>query len=260
MSNLPVISKVLQQDNPELLTTKGLSALLHDCICLKYAQNHRFTYPSLLDTSIYLELAQIGNVTSTEAEVIRRIGVSRIWAKNGAETMQEAADFLFLFRKICDNTHELQQDLGISGIINRHVAYRDRLFFYPATDDQLLLLESDRTTLQNAVPGIIEYFLQLVEMPPTYNLFLVDQDERKISTNPAAVQEAAVRAVRAEIYCESHEWIQTGANYWESKHASKVDPDEMHLCLHLDWEEDDFIFFDAHHPDQERWPWGIAAE
>ncbi|MBD2248867.1 hypothetical protein [Nostoc sp. FACHB-888] len=61
MFNLPVISKLLK-DNSDFFTTEGLSALLQDCICLKYAQYHRFTYPSLLvDNSIYLELAQLNN-------------------------------------------------------------------------------------------------------------------------------------------------------------------------------------------------------
>jgi hypothetical protein len=74
MSNLPALCKVLQQNNPELFTTEGLSTLLHDCICLKYAQNHRFTYPSLLDTSVYLELAQLGNATPGEAEEYLKFG------------------------------------------------------------------------------------------------------------------------------------------------------------------------------------------
>ncbi|MBD2255144.1 hypothetical protein [Nostoc parmelioides] len=256
MSSLPF--EKLLQDNPQLLTSEGLSALLGDCIHLKYTQHHRFTYPSLLqDKNVYLGLAQLSNPDPQTEQIIRRFKTNpAAWDTNGCLTEQEAFDFLFLYRRINDNIHQLQKNLGISGVCLRHIAIRDRLFSYPTADDQMLLLESDRTTLQNAVPGIIKYFLELVQMPPAYNLFLVDQDEQKISANPAAVQEAAARALRAEIYCESHEWIQTGANYWESKHASKVDPDEMHLCLHLDWEEDEFIFFDAHHSDPARWPWG----
>ncbi|MCG6137684.1 MAG: hypothetical protein MET45_24115 [Nostoc sp. LLA-1] len=260
MSNLPALSKVLQRDNPELFTTEGLSALLHDCICLKYAQNHRFTYPSLLDTSVYLGLAQLGNATTGEAEVIRRVSASIIWAKNGAETVQEATDFLFLSRKIRDNIHQIQKSLGISGVSQRNISIRDRLFSYPVAEDQLFTLESDRLAIQNAVPEIIRYFVNLVQMPSAYNLFLVDKDERKIPTAVATVQEAAARAVRAEIYTESHDWQVTGANCWQGNHAYKVDPDEIHLCLHLDWNENEFIFFDALHPDPTRWPWGVVTE
>jgi len=92
-----------------------------------------------------------------------------------------------------------------------------------------------------------------------YNLFSADQDERKIPATTAAVREAAAQAFRAEIYAESYHWTRTGDNYWEGEHACKKDPDEIHLCLHLDWDEDEFIFFDAHHPDSSRKPWGSKS-
>lgn len=256
MSTLPAVSRVLQQDNPDLLTTKGLSALLHDCICLKYAQNHKFTYPSLLNTSVYLGLAQLSSTTPDEAEVIRRVSNnSKIWAKNGADTMQEAANFLHLFHKIRDNIHQLQQNLSISGVGQRHISIRDRLFAYPAPEDQLTLLDGDRMVLQNAVPGVIKYFLELVQMSRVYNLFSVDEDENKIPTTVAVVEDAAIKAVKAEIYSESYNWKPSTANCWEGKPIRQLHPDEIHLTLHLDWDENEFLFFDAHHPDPSRWPW-----
>ncbi|MBD2302790.1 hypothetical protein [Nostoc sp. FACHB-190] len=264
MSNLPAINK-LRQDNPDLLTTEGLSALLHDCICLKYAQHHRFTYPSLLaDKSIYLELAQIGSSNVEDEALIHRIQASsKIWAKNGADTMQEATDFLLLFHKIRDNIHQLQQNLSISGVSQRHISIRvrpwrwrsHRLFSYPAPEDQLILLECDRIVLQNAVPGVLKYFLELVQMSPTYNLFFVDENKNKIPTTVAIVEDAAARAVKAEIYSESYNWKPTNTNCWEGKPAPQLHPGEIHLILHLDWDENEFLFFDAHHPDINRWPW-----
>ncbi|BAY20227.1 hypothetical protein NIES21_60970 (plasmid) [Anabaenopsis circularis NIES-21] len=256
MFNLPAISKLLQ-DNPDLLTTEGLSALLHDCICLKYAQHHRFTYPSLLvDNSIYLELAQMGTSKVEDEALIRRVmASSKIWTADGCESQEEAADFLVLFRKIRDNIHQLQQDLGISGVSQRHISIRDHLFSYPAPEDQLILLEYDRRVLKNAVPGVIKYFLELVQMSPTYNLFFVDENENKIPTTVAIVEDAAARAVKAEIYSESYNWKPTNTNCWEGKPAPQLHPDEIHLILHLDWDENKFMFFDAHYPDISRWPW-----
>ncbi|BAZ50284.1 hypothetical protein NIES4103_29000 [Nostoc sp. NIES-4103] len=67
----------------------------------------------------------------------------------------------------------------------------------------------------------------------------------------------AQKAVRADIRCNSYDWKLTSANRWEGKHAYKADPDEIHLCLYLDWDEKEFVFFDAHHPDLKRWPWLI---
>lgn len=261
MSNLSVISKLLK-DNSDFFTTEGLSALLQDCICLKYAQYHRFTYPSLLvDNSIYLELAQLNNSNAEDAEISHRFKASsKIWAAKGCYSQEEVADFLHLFRRIRDNIHQLQQDLSISGITQRNIAIRDHLFAFSVAEDQLILLECDRITLQNAVPSVIKYFVSLVQKSPSYNLFLCQGEDQKISTSITTIKDATQRAVRADIYTTSHEWQQTGANCWEGKRAYKVDPDEIHLCLHLDWDENEFIFFDAHHPDPKRCPWLDTAE
>ena len=129
MFNLPVFQTLIQ-DSPDLLTPEGLSALLHDCICLKYAQHHKFTYPSLLNKSVYLELAQRGNTNALDAEISHRFKASsKIWAANGCESQEEAADFLHLFRKIRDNIHQFQQDMSISGVSQRHISIRDRFYF-----------------------------------------------------------------------------------------------------------------------------------
>lgn len=172
--------------------------MFHDCICLKYAQYHKFTYPSLLvDKSIYLGLAQLSSSNTEDAQIINRIKASsKIWAADGADTVQSGADFLHLLRKIRDNIHNLQQDLGISGVSQRNVAIRvrrrrcrrHRLFSYPTAEEQLILLESDRLTLQQAVPEIIKYFLQLAQMSPAYNLFLVQGDEQQIPASATAIE------------------------------------------------------------------------
>ncbi|MCC5670823.1 hypothetical protein LC653_45510 [Nostoc sp. CHAB 5784] len=72
MSTLPVL-QLLLQDNPNLFTTEGLSALLEDCIRLKYSKRHEFTYPSLLNQQVYLSLANLGNGSSEDEEILRRI-------------------------------------------------------------------------------------------------------------------------------------------------------------------------------------------
>ncbi len=243
-----------------MFTTEGLSSLLLDCICLKCTQRHQFTYPSLLrDKSVYLELAQWGDSNTLDAEIIRRFkAIPKIWAANGCEIVQESSDFLFLFRKIRDNLHELQRSISISGVGHHNTAIRDCLFSYPAAKEQLILLDSDRLKFQQSVREITKYFISLVQMRTAYNLFSVDENEKKIPAS--AVQKAASQAVRADIYATSHDWQQTGANCWEGKRAYKVDSDEIHLCLHLDWDENEFIFFDAHHPDPKRCPWLDTAE
>ncbi|WP_341530064.1 hypothetical protein WKK05_12625 [Nostoc sp. UHCC 0302] len=145
--------------------------------------------------------------------------------------------------------------MGISGVRTRNISVRDRLFSYPTVEDQLITLDEDRVTLQQAVPEVVNYFISLVQMQPAYRFFLVDKKEQKTPASVSAVKNAASRAVIAEIYTESIDWELTGANCWRGKSVERVDPDEIRLTLHLDWSENEFIFFKALHQDFNRFPW-----
>ncbi|WP_414573798.1 hypothetical protein [Nostoc sp. CCY 9925] len=274
MSPLPAL-QLLLQDNPNLFTTEGLSALLEDCIRLKYPERHKFTYPSLLNQQVYLSLANLGNGSSEDEEIVRRIlSDPKGWCMDAPAEVKEGAKFydmgkmfgprfgtdLFIYHTVRDNIQELQKRLGISGVRMRNISVRDRLFSFPTVEDQLITLDEDRLTLQQAVPEIIKYFVSLVQMQPAYKLFLVDEKEQKISVSVIAVENAASKTVIAEVYTESYNWELTGANCWRGKSVERLDPDEIRLTLHLDWDENEFIFFDAHHPDPKRCPWLETAE
>ena len=75
---------------------------------------------------------------------------------------------------LCVHIQDIQKNLDISGVSQRNISIRDRLFSYPTVEDQLLTLESDRIILQKAVPEIIQFFVSLVQIAPVYNLFLVN--------------------------------------------------------------------------------------
>lgn len=274
MSNPAAVLQLLLQDNPNLFTTEGLSALLEDCIRLKYPKRHKFTYPSLLNQQVYLSLANLGNGSSEDKEIIRRIlSDPKGWCMDAPAEVKEGAKFydmgkmfapgfgtdLFLYHTVRDNIQQLQKRLGISGVRTRNISVRDRLFSYPTVEDQLITLDEDRVTLQQAVPEIIKYFASLVQMQPAYKLFLVDQEEQKIPTSVTTVENAASKTVIAEIYTESYNWELTGANCWRGKSIERLDPDEIRLTLHLDWDENEFIFFEAQHSDLSRFPWTTEA-
>ncbi|AUB42010.1 hypothetical protein COO91_08108 [Nostoc flagelliforme CCNUN1] len=274
MSSLPAL-QLLLQNNPNLFTTEGLSALLEDCIRLKYPERHKFTYPSLLNQQVYLSLANIGNSSSEDEEIIRRIlSDPKGWCIDAPADVQQGAKFydsmgkmfgphfgtdLFLYHTVRDNIQQLQKSLGISGVRMSSISVRDRLFSYPTVEDQLITLDEDRATLAQAVPEIIKYFVSLVQMRPAYRLFLVDQEEQKTSVSVTAVENAASKAVIADISTESYNSSLTGANCWRGKSVERLDPDEIRLTLHLDWDENEFIFFEAQHPDLSRFPWTTEA-
>ena len=246
MSSLPVF-QLLLQDNPNLFTTEGLSALLEDCIRLKYPERHKFTYPSLLNKQVYLSLANLGNGSSEDEEIIRRIlSDPKGWCMDASAEVKEGAKFydmgkmfgprfgtdLFVYHTVRDNIQQLQKSLGISGVRMSSISVRvrpwrwrsHRLFSYPTVEDQLITLDEDRATLAQAVPEIIKYFVSLVQMRPAYKLFLVDQEEQKIPTSVTTVENAASKTVIAEIYTESYNWELTGANCWRGKSAERLDP------------------------------------
>jgi hypothetical protein len=269
MSTLPVL-QLLLQDNPNLFTTEGLSALLEDCIRLKYPERHKFTYPSLLNQQVYLSLANLGDVSNEDEEILRRIlSDPKGWCLDAPAEVKEGAKFydmgkmfgprfgtdLFLYHTVRDNIQQLQKSLGISGVRMRNISVRDRLFSYPTVEDQLITLDEDRVTLQQAVPEIINYFISLVQMQPAYRLFLVDEKEQKTSVSVTAVENAASKTVIAEVYTESYNWELAGANCWRGKSVERLDPDKIRLALHLDWDENEFIFVEAQHPDLRRFPW-----
>ena len=270
MSTLSVL-QLLLQDNPNLFTTQGLSSLLHDCIRLKYPERHKFTYPSLLNQQVYLSLANLGNGSSEDEEILRRIlSDPKGWCMDAPAEVNVGGKFydnmgkmfgprfgtdLFLYHTVRDNIQELQKRLDISGVRTRNISVRVRLFSYPTLEEQLITLDEDRTTLAQAVPEIIKYFVSLAQIPPEYRLFLVDEKKQKIPTSVSTVENAASSAAIAEISTESFDRQLTGANCWRDKSVERVDPDKIRLTLHLDWDENEFIFFEAQHPDLSRFPW-----
>ncbi|MDZ7970560.1 MAG: hypothetical protein RM368_37500 [Nostoc sp. DedSLP03] len=170
----------------------------------------------------------------------------------GEEFYSDFGIEIYLQHRIINSIRCLQKSLNISGVRQTNIAVRDRLFSYPTVEDQLITLNEDRVTLQQAVPEIIKYFVSLMQMQPVYKLFLVDREEQKTSVSVTEVENAASSAAIAEISTKSFDRQLTGANCWRDKSVKRVDPDKIRLTLHLDWDENEFIFFEAQHPDLRR--------
>lgn len=268
MYNPVPVFQLLLQDNPHLFTTEGLSSLLWDCVHIKAPNCHKFTYPSLLNKQVYLAIAGLEVSAEDEAMICRIMSDPQAWynftkvRQQGQPSENIGEEFyssfgieIYLQHKIINSIRCLQKSLNISGVRQTNIAVRDRLFSYPTLEDQLIMLDEDRLTLQQAVPKIIKYFVSLMQIQPAYRLFLVDQEEQKTSVSVTAVENAASSAAIAEISTESFDRQLTGANCWHDKSVERVDPDKIRLTLHLDWNENEFIFFEAQHPDLRRFPW-----
>lgn len=222
----------------------------------------------MLDRQVYLELAGLGNGDAKHDEIIHRIMTDpKGWCLDAPSSVHEGARFydsmgkmfgpnfgteLFLYHRIRDNIQDIQKNLAISGVSQRNISIRDRLFSYPTVEDQLLTLENDRIILQKAVPEIIQFFVSLVQIAPAYNLFLVNKDKRNIHASVTTVESYTPKAVIADIYAESCNWEKSEQNCWRGKSTFRKDPDEVHLYLHLDHKENEIIYFKAVYPDLSR--------
>lgn len=262
MYNPAPVFQLLLQDNPHLFTTEGLSSLLWDCVHMKSPNRYKFTYPSLLNKQVYLAIAGLEGSAEDEVMIYRIMSDPQAWynftkvrqqdqpSENiGEEFYSNFGIEIYLQHRIINSIRCLQKSLNISGVRQTNIAVRDRLFSYPTLEEQLITLDEDRTTLAQAVPEIIKYFVSLAQIPPEYRLFLVDEKKQKIPTSVSTVENAASSAAIAEISTESFDRQVTGANCWHDKSVERVDPDKIRLTLHLDWDENEFIFFEAHHQD-----------
>ncbi|MEH1887870.1 hypothetical protein [Nostoc sp.] len=272
MYNPVPVFQLLLQDNPHLFTTEGLSSLLLDCVNIKASNCHKFTYPSLLNKQVYLAIARLEGSAEDEVMIYRIMSNPQVWYNFTKVRQQDQAfenigeEFyssfgieIYLQHRIINSIRYLQKSLNISGIRQTNIAVRDRLFSYPTLEEQLITLDEDHTTLAQAVPEIIKYFVSLTQIPPEYRLFLVDEKKQKIPTSVSTVENAASSAAIAEISTESFDRELTGANCWRDKSVERVDTDKIRLTLHLDWDENEFIFFEAQHPDLSRFPWTTEA-
>ncbi|AUB41717.1 hypothetical protein COO91_07779 [Nostoc flagelliforme CCNUN1] len=270
MYNQIPVFQLLLQDNPHLFTTEGLSSLLLECVHMKSLNRHKFTYPSLLNKQVYLAIAGLEGSAEDEVMIYRIMSDPQAWynftkvrqqgqpSENiGEEFYSNFSIEIYLQHRIINSIRCLQKSLNISGVRQTNIAVRDRLFSYPTLEEQLITLDEDRTTLAQAVPEIIKYFVSLTQIPSEYRLFLVDEKKQKIPTSVSTVENAASSAAIAEISTESFDRQLTGANCWHDKSVERVDPDKIRLTLHLDWNENEFIFFEAHHQDLTRFPWTI---
>ncbi|MBD2565134.1 MULTISPECIES: hypothetical protein [Nostoc] len=268
---VPVFQRLLQ-DNPHLFTTEGLSSLLLDCVHMKSPNHHKFTYPSLLNKQVYLAIAGLEGSAEDEVMIYRIMSDPQAWynftkvRQQGQPSENIGEEFyssfgieIYLQHRIINSIRCLQKSLNISGVRQTNIAVRDRLFSYPKVEEHLVILDRDRLTLQQAVPEIIKYFVSLAQIPPEYRLFLVDEKKQKIPTSVSTVKNVALSAAIAEISTESFDRQLTGTNCWCDKSVERVDPDKIRLTLHLDWNENEFIFFEAQHQNLSRFLWTTEA-
>ena len=267
--------EILKQDSPDLLTTNGLATLLSDCGLLRFP-DAELTYPSLRNPSVYYGLA---GIQPDNVSTLRRIASDpEGWAIGACPEIHKGAAWygivgkmfgtddmqdLLVYHRIREHVQNLQLRLGISGIYNRYTSIRDQMIAYPDRESQLVMVEEDYGILKAAVAPMIEYFLKVTAIEPSYQIVQIieivqiigEDEEIEIPLNPRGVRALGSLAEYAYIESESHNWqpspdegliSQDVALYHKEEH-----PRTITLTLYCGWEdgmECDRVDIKAYHP------------
>jgi hypothetical protein len=187
------------------------------------------------------------------------------WALDAPQAIQDGAEFysrlakmfntnamtgIFTYHSIRGNIQAIQRALNISGVVEKNISIRDRLFSYPEHYDQLDLLESDRRRLRNAAPKVVNFFLEVISIKPKFDLFIETDDDELI---PVDTFNAPNELLAAEIYTDSYEWEKAAEGHWTGRSVKKLHPDKIKLNLQLG--DDEWLYYVAEHPDKSRFPW-----
>ena len=252
--------EILKQDSPDLLTTKGLSTLLSDCGLLRFP-DAELTYPSLRNASVYYGLA---GIQPDNVSTLRQIASDpKDWAIGagpeihkgaawygivgkmfGAEDMQD----LLVYHRIRSHVQNLQLRLGISGIYNRYASIRDQMIAYPDRESQLVMVEEDYGILKAAVPAMIEYFLKVTAIEPSYQIVQIieivqigEDEEIEIPLKPRGVRALGSLAEYAYIESESHNRQPSPDEGLAGKsvalYHTEEHPHTITLTLYCGWED-----------------------
>jgi hypothetical protein len=257
---------ILLEENPNLFTTEGLERLLMDCVSRTIDTNKIVTHHSLIHECIWTALSAIFEAPG-DLDLMRRILVSpaefdlkppeglvennfygRLGKVFGADMMMGK----FVYDVIRDNIRVIQKQLNISGITERHISICDRTFSFWTESWQLELLESDRITLLQEVPKVVDFFLD-VTRDAQYELTADDEEENSHPCNESKLRAIAQMAISARVTSESHEWEKVGSDRWKGRSINRLHPDRITLYLGLSGDENEAV--DANHIDKTRQPW-----
>lgn len=267
--NHPVFT-ILLEENPELFTTEGLEALLMDCVWRtsdKYKDRIKF-HKSLIHDGIWTALSSIFD-SSTDLVLLRRILMtpsefdvelphenkddnfySRIGSLLGGDFMTNK----FIYDIIRDNIQDIQKQLDISGIKIRYQSIRDCMISYHVDAGELNLLEKDYSVLAQEKQKVVQFFLDVINIDPKYDLFIKDDEEELHPCDSSKLLAIAQSAVSASIYSESHEWRKSTSreDCWSGTSIKLAHPDKITLWLGIG--EEHLEIFEAIHPDKSRKP------
>ncbi|MEM7557305.1 MAG: hypothetical protein AAF378_25110 [Cyanobacteria bacterium P01_A01_bin.84] len=239
----------LMTDSLDLVTTEGLGILLSECLLRSnnMAQKQWF-YPSLKNPVIMQYLSGIDSCVYQQ--MLRQ--AEEFMEERLIEDSQNLSWTvgLAVYNSIRSNIHQLQEELGISGIYRCDSNYRGVRHISFVKESQLVLSESDLEVLKNFAPKVANHFCYLGQITsPKYLLVRIDRNgEAELATTYRQIRGIATNAKYAVL---SHQTLRNVGTH------SEEEPDVIELSLILSWngESSDTVNFRLYHPDLAYYLW-----
>jgi hypothetical protein len=133
--------------------------------------------------------------------------------------------------------NDYQVTNNISNLVKRQVRAGELSIEYLTQCDQLTLLDSDRQILECEVKKLFDYFVNIAATN-RYKLFEVLDDETKVESTLATIENCLADIKYADIYTGSRDWNQTGQNMWSGTSVDRHYPDSVDFYLSNNYDDE----------------------
>lgn len=264
---------ILKQQDPAILTTRGLSGLLFDVRATLAPKMSISKNRSLqLDRTI-LEMLAGMEPDPVNKEILTRIMADpKGWVLGASEDVQKGAAWMaglgqfispsgledvMLYHTIRDNVAELQESLVLGSCVGtKTVRVLTGSCSVYSFDDQLTQTPEDAALKKADASKVIRLFLEEVIASGLYEMS-EEVDEIGKPCEIGAVYQAGLSAVDAVVRSEAYEWEKKSDGHGWSSGRCDRDPviDADTISLYITDNEDNTRSFIASHKDLSRFPW-----
>jgi hypothetical protein len=136
--------------------------------------------------------------------------------------------------------NDYQVTNNISSLVKRQVRVGELSIEYLSQCVQLTLLDSDRQVLEQEITKLFDYFVSIAATN-RYQLLENLEDETKVESTLATIENCLVNVKYADICTGSRDWKQTSQNTWSGISVDRYYPDSVDFFLIDNYDDDDEV-------------------
>jgi len=133
--------------------------------------------------------------------------------------------------------NDYQVTNNISNLVKRQIRVGELSIEYLTQCDQLTLLYSDRQVLKREVEKLFDYFVNIAATN-RYQLLEELDDETKVESTLANIENCLADIKYADIYASSRDWTRTGQNMWCGTSVDRYYPDSVDFYLSDNYDDE----------------------